>query len=462
MKINKLLLDALGVESPDSEVLVSGVSCDTREMKGGEIFCSISGNNLNGRDFVDEAIQKGAACLIADESLNLSSDILQIKVDNVRAAMAQLACEFEGHPAKELCMVGITGTNGKTTTTNIIAQISNQNSKTIGTLNANSHLTTPNSPYLQAQLRSYLNKGVELVAMEVSSHGLAQHRVDGIKFKVSVFLNLSQDHLDYHTDFKDYFSQKAKLFDSERSEIAVICSDDKWGQELLSQRPDAISFSLGEVDIVDSNQISSKFIWKGRECILNMPGLHNVSNSVAALESLSALDEDMDLCIKKLAKISPIAGRFEIIPGNKKSGTVIVDYAHSPAALETALKSARTITDSKIILVFGCGGERDKQKRPQMGEIGSQLADLIILTSDNSRNEDTQKIIDDILKGMKTSEVKVEIDRAEAIKLAITASTPNDVVLIAGKGHENIQISKQGAVSFSDAEIAKTILRKMK
>lgn len=474
-RIDKLFLSALGVVVENTQK-VSGVVCDTREMIGGEIFCCISGENYDGVEFAEEAIGKGALCLVAEKQIAVESDILQVQVSDVRQVMAYLACEFYGHPSRDLSTIGVTGTNGKTTVVNLIAQISSEATEAIGTLSAHNDLTTPNSPQLQSQLASYVGGGIKVVAMEVSSHALAQHRTEGIKFSLAIFLNLSQDHLDYHKNLKGYFAQKAKLFERGRAEIVILCTDSKWGKKLLSQRSDAITFNSQDIDIHSSNEMSSTFFWKGRECTINLPGKHNVLNAVAALECLKALGQDMDKCVEKLRSVEPIRGRFEIVAGQKSEATVIVDYAHTPNALNIALGSARELIaqngnaqpvskqpvseSSKIVLVFGCGGDRDKSKRSKMGKIAAKFADVIILTSDNSRSEDTQEIVNDIIAGIKAKDVNLqtELNRREAIKLAISIAEANDVILIAGKGHETTQTTKHGVEHFNDVEVVEELL----
>ena len=464
-KLNKLLKSALNLESEDSDLSVSGVSCDTRELKGGEIFCCIKGMNFDGNEFVVQAIEKGAVCLIVEKRLELDSNILQIEVQNVRNAMALLACEFFSNPAIDMSMIGVTGTNGKTTVSNLIAQISNHPAVALGTLSKDFNLTTPDSPHLQSELAKYLKNGTELIALEVSSHSLAQHRVDGIKFDLAVFLNLSQDHLDYHHNLKDYFAEKAKLFDPCMSKLAVINTDTNWGEELLKLRVDAVPFSIQDAEIISSDFTGSEFIWQSKKCSQKLVGTHNVVNSIAALTALQALGEDMDLCIEKLAEVPPIKGRFEVISTDPV--IVIVDYAHSPDALEVTLQSLRNL-EQNLIVVFGCGGEREKQKRSEMGKVASKYCDTIILTSDNSRSEEDEDIIQDIISGVDStsSDLKVETNRRAAIELAFSVALdstakPKPTILIAGKGHETTQTTKQGVQNFNDAEVVKELLLEM-
>ncbi len=480
--LTDLLKAALAIDVRVGAILVSGITCDTRQLTGGEIFCAIEGEHFDGNNFLEDAILKGAVCVVSKKPLTSQKHwqgglaIPYFQVENVREAMALLACEFYGNPSRDLQVIGITGTNGKTTTATIISELSTKKSRALGTLSSESSLTTSNSPELQATLAGYLEDGVELVAMEVSSHGLSQHRVDGICFSVSLFLNLSQDHLDYHKNMKNYFKEKAKLFSQERTKLAIINVDTKWGRKLertfSRQGQETIPFSKNDFEIISSDETGSKFMWESRECALSLAGSHNVVNAVVALKTLmtisqkegtkgKALESNMDEWINRLTKLKSLSGRFEIVASNVAGHSVVVDYAHTPEALETSLKSIRGMKRTKnIITVFGCGGERDKQKRPEMGKVANDFADTIILTSDNSRSEETKNIISDISKGISKKEFHSEPDRKKAIEAALSIAKKGDVVLIAGKGHENTQHTKDGIIEFSDIEVVKELLDK--
>ncbi len=448
-----------GDGSSAADAPVSGVGYDSRKISKGEIFCCLSGENKDGHNFIEEAIKRGAVCILAEKELDPASqhsDVFQIKVSDARYAMAKIAAEFWGHPAEKLAVVGITGTNGKTSVAHLLANISGCHGSVIGTLEGN--LTTPLAPELQAQLASMAIKGSELAVIEVSSHALKQQRTAGMKFKLGIFLNLGRDHLDYHMNMRNYFNAKARLFSPDFSEQALISRDSKWGRRLFRKRKDAESFSIQDIEILSSNMEGSQFIWENKECFIPIPGRINAANAAVALRAAKILGFDADKCIERLKKVSPIPGRFEIVLQKSKSHPywVIVDYAHTPEALDKLLKSARElVSTASLLLVFGCGGERDISKRPKMGRIAEQGADQIFLTSDNSRSENSMDIINQILSGIKSGKkITVEPDRAEAIAKAINSAEPGDLILLAGKGHEKFQATKSGIKEFDDKAIA--------
>ncbi len=448
-----------GTGSAPADIQISGVGYDSRKISRDEIFCCLSGKNENGHGFVEEALTKGASCIMVEKELNIPapySDVLQIRVSDTRYSMAKVAAEFWGNPADKLITVGITGTNGKTTVAHLLAGIVECSASVIGTLEGN--LTTPAAPELQAQLADILAKGRELVAVEVSSHALEQQRTAGIKFELGIFLNLGRDHLDYHSNMQNYFDAKARLFALDYSEKALINRDLKWGRRLLKKRKDAESFSSESIEILSLNMEGSQFVWEGEKCFLPMPGRINAINAAIALWAAKILGFDVKKCIEKLKKFPSIPGRFEIVlrPHKAHPYWVIVDYAHTPEALDEILKSVRELAGSaRILLVFGCGGERDTSKRPKMGEIAEQGADQIFLTSDNSRSESSEDIISQILGGIKSRQkASVELDRADAIQQALKSAQPEDIVLIAGKGHEKVQATEHGNKYFDDHAIA--------
>jgi UDP-N-acetylmuramoyl-L-alanyl-D-glutamate--2,6-diaminopimelate ligase len=400
-------------------------------------------------------------------------------------ACAEVATAFYGNPAQQLKMVGVTGTNGKTTTTHLIEfflQQAQLPTALLGTLYARwqgyqktaSH-TTPFANELQAQLAQAVAAGNQFAVMEVSSHALDQGRVKGCDFAVAVFTNLTQDHLDYHQTMEDYFAAKALLFsDTYLKGKAIINLDDPYGQRLIeSLKPERVwSYSVLDStadfytsDLTyESNGVKGKLHSPQGTVDFNSPlvGQFNLSNVLAAVGALLALDIDLDLIVEKLPYFTGVPGRMERVNiGEKQDITVIVDYAHTPDSLENLLKASRPFIKGKMICVFGCGGDRDRTKRPLMGKIAADLADVVVVTSDNPRTEKPGKILDDIVAGIPDS-VKpiVQGDRALAIEMAITSAAPGDGVLIAGKGHEDYQILGTEKVHFDDREQAREALRK--
>jgi UDP-N-acetylmuramoyl-L-alanyl-D-glutamate--2,6-diaminopimelate ligase len=447
------------------------------------------GTRVDGGEFWQSALEAGAiAALISPSAAGKfppSADVCVIPVSDMVTACAEVATAFYGNPAQQLKMVGVTGTNGKTTTTHLIEfflQQAQLPTALLGTLYARwqgyqktaSH-TTPFANELQAQLAQAVAAGNQFAVMEVSSHALDQGRVKGCDFAVAVFTNLTQDHLDYHQTMEDYFAAKALLFsDTYLKGKAIINLDDPYGQRLIeSLKPERVwSYSVLDStadfytsDLTyESNGVKGKLHSPQGTVDFNSPlvGQFNLSNVLAAVGALLALDIDLDLIVEKLPYFTGVPGRMERVNiGEKQDITVIVDYAHTPDSLENLLKASRPFIKGKMICVFGCGGDRDRTKRPLMGKIAADLADVVVVTSDNPRTEKPGKILDDIVAGIPDS-VKpiVQGDRALAIEMAITSAAPGDGVLIAGKGHEDYQILGTEKVHFDDREQAREALRK--
>jgi UDP-N-acetylmuramoyl-L-alanyl-D-glutamate--2,6-diaminopimelate ligase len=377
--------------------------------------------------------------------------------------MAEAAASMHGYPARDLQMVGVTGTNGKTTVTQLvrsILDISGRPTGVIGTLTG--ERTTPESPVLQGLLADLRDQGRYAVAMEVSSHALAQQRVDGIMFDVAAFTNLSHDHLDHHATMDDYFAAKASLFEPSRARRGVVNLDDPWGERLWRdariplvpvRRSDAsdIRAAVGRID----------FRWRGQAVTLSLGGQFNVDNALMAAAIASELEVEDDAVVAGLAQASPVPGRMEVIADGEPF-SVVVDFAHTPAGLEVLLSSARQLTSGRVICVFGCGGNRDRAKRPLMGEVAGRLADVSVLTSDNPRDEDPLAIIAEVRAGMDgSSELVVEPDRAAAIEAALGQARRGDLVVIAGKGHETTQTTGGRRVPFDDRAEARTALARL-
>ena len=468
------------VNCNDSSVEVSGISINSKRTCPNDIFVCIAGEHVDGHEYAEEAVQNGAVACIAERRLNI--DVPQIIVNNTQEILAKVSAVFYGNSSSKLNVIGVTGTNGKTTVTHLIQMLYEAFEKEcalIGTLgyrfksnekyHGSGH-TTPQAPDLQRLMYYIKDKHCENVVMEVSSHSLAQHRVDYIDFRGAVFTNLTQDHLDFHITMDNYFRAKAKLFERlVAGDFAVINNDDAYAGELKKYiSPSVRIYTYGANNASDVYASDIKFSEDGAKftCTVDgksykvnlmMTGMFSVYNILAAITTALAAGLDIGKSIKVLENIPGIAGRFEIVV---KKPTVIVDYAHTPDGLENVLKTAREITpdNGKLICIFGCGGDRDVTKRPKMGAIAEVLADKVIVTSDNPRSENPQQIITDILAGFKSvSDVIVEPDRELAIKEAYKLANVNDVVLVAGKGHEDYQIIGNETIHFDGREKVREI-----
>ena len=454
---------------------IGGISYNSKKTKRGDLFICLTGEHVDGHEYAEEAVANGAMACVVERRLNL--DIPQIVVSDTTEAIAEISDLFYSSPSKKLNIIGVTGTNGKTTVTHLIQKLFEANGKEcalIGTLGhkfssddvyRDAKHTTPQAPELQDILYQINEKCIPNVVMEVSSHALVQHRVDYCDFNGAVFTNLTQDHLDFHITMNNYFKAKAILFERlVAGDFAVINADDEYAQkfiEIISPTVNLYTYGINNsADIIAKdivfNHDGASFTCKVKEneypVKLRMNGMFSVYNVLAGIATALASGFDILKSIKTLENLGGVAGRFEVVINQP---TVIVDYAHTPDGLENVLKAARDITPSggKLICVFGCGGDRDATKRPKMGRIAEELADKVIVTSDNPRSEDPQQIITDILAGIsKVNEVIVEPDRELAIKEARKLAKPCDVVLVAGKGHENYQILADETIHFDDRE----------
>ena len=459
------------------DVDILGISYNSNTINSHEIFVCLKGEHVDGHDFAQMAFEKGAVALMCEKPLNI--EIPQLIVKSTQEKIADLSACFYHNPSRELNLIGVTGTNGKTTVTHLIQKIFEQDNKKcalIGTLgyklsSKSEYLeakhTTPQAPELQHTLQKILKSDILNVVTEVSSHSLEQHRVRKCKFQGAVFTNLTQDHLDFHVTMDNYFNAKAKLFEGlEEGSYAVINNDDKYAKRLIEKVPEGVEVltygiknksDLMAQDIeFTSSGVSFNCVYKDEttNIKLMLNGMFSVYNALAAIGC--ALKNSIALQVAKdaLEKTKSVAGRFEIVC---TSPLVIVDYAHTPDGLENILRAARELTpkDGSLICLFGCGGDRDATKRPKMGKIAQSLSDKIIVTSDNPRSEDPQQIITDILSGLKLINPKtvfVEPDRAEAIKMLKNLADKKDVVIVAGKGHEDYQILKDRTIHFDDRE----------
>ena len=499
-KLRELFADA-GVEAEFNrdDVEVTGLAYDNREVETGTLFFCVRGMTCDGHAFAPEAVKRGAAALVVERDLDL--DVLQARVSDARAAMAPIAAAFWGDPTSELDLVGVTGTNGKTTTAFLVREVLEAAGRRCGLLGTVKRIvggsegsverTTPEALDLQATFRRMVEGGDEACAMEVSSHALALHRADAIHFDVKVFTNLTQDHLDFHADMEDYFAAKRALFTAEGGApmlevegISVLNVDDDYGKRLAeeldcAEAESCFSFSATGA-AADFSATGVSFDSSGGrfrcttpvgdvEVTTKLPGDFNVENALAALAATYALGVEPGKAAEAIAAVDRVPGRFEPIDEGQPFA-VLVDYAHTPDSLDNVLAAARRLTEGRLILVFGCGGDRDREKRPQMGRIGAERSDLAIVTSDNPRSEDPDLIITEILAGIPGSEdldrredLVIEPDRRAAIALAVDrAAEAGDTVVIAGKGHEEGQEFANGRkVPFDDRDVARDELRRL-
>jgi len=494
MKLRELLAVESGLQLPNHPALdaeVKGLTTNSHACQPGDLFIGMPGTRVDGGDFWQSAIASGAvAALISPQAAQKKAggagggNPCLITATNMVQACAQVAAAFYGYPAQHLKLIGVTGTNGKTTTTHLIEFFLTQAQRStalMGTLytrwagfEQTAVHTTPFAVELQAQLAAAVKAGCELAVMEVSSHALAQGRVMSCPFEVAVFTNLTQDHLDFHRDMEDYFAAKAMLFSPDYLRgRAVINADDPYGQRLIARlKPEHLwRYSVNDAAAADLWMSNLSYEPTGVSGMLHTPegevafrsplvGQYNLANLLAAVGAVLHLGIDLQLIAELLPQFPGVPGRMERVQvGSEQDISVIVDYAHTPDSLENLLLAARPFIPGKMICVFGCGGDRDRTKRPKMGQIAAQLADVVFVTSDNPRTEDPERILQDILVGIpKTVEPVVISDRATAIHTAIQQAQPGDGVLIAGKGHEDYQILGTEKIHFDDREQAREAL----
>ena len=455
MLLSDLIANVEGsLDSNQVDPEIKRVIHDSREVTEGDIFCCLRGETTDGHNYVQEAIASGASALFAEEASEF--DIPTFLVGDVRSELPRIASRIVGNPSKELTVVGVTGTNGKTSVVNLLSEILRKagiSTATIGTLTGK--LTTPESPELQRELRRHCNSGVGVVGMEVSSHSLVQKRVEETCFSTVAFTNLSHDHLDFHGKIENYYNAKGLLFSRVFSERAVISTDEEYGQsyfeKAVSSGMEVKALSLKERDVL-FDQNSSSFNWRGKRVTIPLGGPFAFSNALVSAEIAIQLGLETADIIDGLKSANPIEGRFEPLVITEGI-SAIIDYAHTPSALEELLEGCRKIATGRIILVFGCGGDRDSEKRPLMGEVASRGADVNILTSDNPRSEDAEKIISEIILGMSINPQSVYVDRRKAIEEAVDEAKSGDLIVIAGRGHEKYQEIKGEKVPFSDKSV---------
>jgi len=462
------------------DVGINKINYDSRNVNDFDIFVCIKGYSTDGHKYVDKAIENGAKVIVIQDEIEIKDDkITIIKCFDTRKALALMGANYYDNPSSKMKIIGITGTNGKTTTAFMIKDILEENNKKVGLIGTianyigsekiHTERTTPESLELQELFFEMVNKGVEYCVMEVSSHSLELDRVYGVKFEVGIFTNLTRDHLDFHKTFENYYKAKFKLFD--RSRIKIINTDDNYGKQVINdlkelKADNVYSFSLKEKsdfktfdEEMGSRDIKFKVdIENNEQFILNIPGEYNIYNALGAILTCFKLGMPIEN-IKDGIEKAIVPGRCERVANEYNLPyEIIIDYAHTPDGLENILKTTKAFTKGKLISIFGCGGDRDKVKRPQMGKISIDIADMTIITSDNPRSEEPMDIIKDIEVGLSKGKYMVIENRKKAIKKAIDIATEGDVIVIAGKGHETYQILKNETIHFDEREVVKEIL----
>jgi len=463
------------------DVEVTGITCDSRRVKPGYVFAAVHGTKEDGSRYAAEAVATGAAAIVSDKRLALNGSLIQIIVDDARKALSAFAAAINDHPSTKLHVIGVTGTNGKTTTTYLIRSILENAGKPcgiIGTIEYNvggaavqANNTTPDSAELQGFLGRMVDKGMRFCAMEVSSHSLVQDRVADVHFDSAVFTNLSHEHLDYHLTLDEYFAAKAMLFEMlNDSAHAVLNANDPRSVALVQRTRAQVTWygmdcgaDFG-AKIISSGIDGSHVILdtpKGRnELKLKLIGKHNISNALAAAAACSAYGVKPEQIVRGLQAVANVPGRLERVDGGD-GFAVFVDFAHTDDALNTVLSNLRELAPRRIITVFGCGGDRDRGKRPKMAAATERWSDLVVVTSDNPRTEDPLQIIEEIKRGFSPrANYVVEPDRTAAIEKAIALAEAGDLVLIAGKGHENTQKFADRVIPFDDREVARALLER--
>ena len=486
MNLQELIsvLDVEKVVGP-LNTIVKGLTYDSRKAKIGFLFVAISGFRQDGHNFIPEAVRKGARVMVVEkEILSLPPEVTLIRVRSSREALAKLSSYWYGFPSRELKLIGITGTNGKTTTTYLVESILKKAGYKMGRISTinydlgsglrSSRITTPESQDLQKMLRKMVDAGVDYAVIEVSSHSLVLHRVDGVQFDLAVFTNFSIDHLDFHKNMEHYLEAKISLFRDRALRMAAVNVDDPMAHHFMK----SISCPLITYAVKEKARIKGKILKMGvrgssflaqvdkdepLRINLSLLGTHNVYNALAAISTASAQGVEPLVIKEGLEGVKRIPGRLEYIQ-NKRDLDVFVDYAHTPDALKKVLKTLRQVVKEKLWVVFGCGGDRDTQKRPLMGKVSLKFVDYSIITSDNPRSEDPEKIIAAIEEGIKEDggrsgeDYTTVVDRREAIRTTLERMKGGDMLLIAGKGHEKVQIFKDRVVEFNDSKVVRDLL----
>jgi UDP-N-acetylmuramoyl-L-alanyl-D-glutamate--2,6-diaminopimelate ligase len=468
-----------------TSALVTGVTHDSRKVERGHVFVALHGRHADGASFAPQALERGAVAIVSELPAPADGSASWATVVDARHALAVLADALYRRPSGEMQVVGITGTNGKTTTAYLIASIFEAAGIRCGLLGTVGYRigkelreathTTPEAPEVQSLLREMVDRGCRACAMEVSSHALALRRVDEVQFAAGVFTNLTRDHLDFHPDMEAYFQAKRRLFEMlPPGAPALINLDDPRGASLVEASGRPVTYAVNKTADITSGPLS--FELDGLRFDVRTPrgalhirstlvGRPNVYNILAAVSAATALDLSFDAIERGVGRLDGVPGRFQLVSGPRDEVTVVVDYAHTDDALRNLLETARPLARGRLITVFGCGGDRDRTKRPLMGAVAGRLSDLILITSDNPRSEDPQRIIDEVLRGITVDtrrdsgqRVLTIADRRDAIDKAIELARPGDLVLIAGKGHEKYQVIGNQVLPFDDVTVAREAL----
>lgn len=487
--VSKMYYLIYGQMTPTQELEIQSVSYDSRNISRGGLFVAIRGTAADGHKFVGDAIDRGAGCVIMEDdsllpdSFFLHKGAMKIVVPDSRIALAQVSSNYFGNPSEKLKMIGVTGTNGKTTTAHLVKSIMDSAGRKTGLIGTIDYQigekkfpathTTPESLELHGLFRKMVEENCEFAVMEVSSHALDQRRVYGIDYSAAVFMNLTQDHLDYHVSMQNYFDAKALLFGAlGPGSCAIISADDEWGEKLRARTRAKIT-TFGVAEFSDVRAVEIKLRTDGSSFTLldrgnrvdietKLTGKFNITNTLAAYATCRSVGLDSGEIQRALKAVPPVRGRFEQV-NSPKGWTAVIDYAHTHDALEKVLTAIKNLYDGpfvgRIITVFGCGGDRDRGKRVKMAEVATRLSDVTIITSDNPRTEDPEKIIDDVMAGANPKSTVIRIaDRKEAIRKAVGFARKGDVLLIAGKGHEEYQIIGKEKIPFSDKGVVVSLI----
>lgn len=465
----------------NEDIEIKGVSYDSRDMGEEFLFICIQGYRKDGHEFIRQAVRSGACAVLIDEEIEPVDGITYIKTTSNRKAMAAIASNFNGHPEKKLKLIGVTGTNGKTTTAFLVRDVlkhANMKCGLLGTIEMDdgneilkANRTTPESVDIHREFKRMVQNGCSHCVMEVSSHSLELFRVDKIDYDISIFTNLTKDHLDFHKTMEEYMKSKQKLFYKTNGN-SLINTDDYWGKKiynnLLEDSKKVVSFGMDETCDFRAINVNLKIdsveydlVYPGGQVhvVLPIPGLFSVYNSIGAIAACYLSGIDMETVVEGIELTKKVPGRFEVV-GKKDGFTVIVDYAHTPDALEKALKTVKEFGEERIICVFGCCGNRDRTKRPIMGRIAQDYADYFIITSDDPRFEDPQLIIDEVVEGLDQENKNYEtiVDRTQAVTRAISLARKGDIVLLAGKGHEDYMVIGDEKLPYDERKLARKLL----
>lgn len=461
------------LKSAELDIEIKGISYDSRKTKPGDVFVAVKGFLTDGHKYVKSAVEKGAVCCVCQDDVE-GVDIPCIKVEDSRRAMAEMAKNFYGNPTSKLNLLGVTGTNGKTTVTYLVKAILEENGEKVGLIGTNKNMigdrdlpterTTPEALEMMELFDEMVKEGCTYAIMEVSSHSLDLHRVAGCEYKAGAFTNLTQDHLDFHGSMENYFAAKKKLFGM--CEKGVVNADDSYGARLAEAYPNLLTCGIenGKLRAQNIEYTSNgvNFDCGSMKINLKIPGEFSVYNALVAIGICKECGVCDDVIARALSKATGVKGRAEVVDCGGDY-TLLIDYAHTPDGLENILKSVRGFAQGRVVALFGCGGDRDKTKRPKMGKVAGRLADFCIITSDNPRSEEPAEIIRNILEGMDDAmaEYVVIENRRDAIEYAIKHARTGDVIVLAGKGHEDYQILKDKTIHFDEREVIRDILNNL-